>query len=949
MKKIVLCFLLILPVISYSQGEANNWYFGLNAGLNFNGDTVTSINGSLSTFEGCSSFSDKDGNLLFYSDGTTVWDKNHDPMPNGNGTLKGHPSSTQSAIIVPHPGNSDLYYIFTVGAWSLASDGETYLPPEGLHSYTVNMTLNGGLGDIEGGATDLSDGLNSLWSEKVTSVKGSECNTFWVISLVQGTYYTFKIDSSGLNTTPIKSPVNYLSSEIRGYLKVSPNGEKIASATFTQSYDQDDNLVIGNGKLHLYSFNDTTGEILNDGVELISNATVDGAPYGVEFSPNSTKLYSSTYDGTSNNLYQFDIESSNIPNSKTLIKKQTGYRGGLQLAPNGKIYATVPVGYNQGTRDLDIIHDPNKQGIECNYEIDGFKLNGMAMQGLPPFIASLLLPIEITDGISTINLNKTTVNKCVGDDLTLTPQNIEGSPVYKWFLNNIEISNSPNLPFTNLQLTDSGNYEIEITTVDDCGFNTTYKGSIEIIINPLPDSFSTVIYDQCDIDSDSTDGNTIFNLNSKIEEITKNVSGLEVTFFENETEFDNNNFISSPENYEASNNTTLTAKLTNINTGCFVKGSIELNVYPTSLDDYGSNFSCENDLSLNLINQVKSIPSGTGFFDFEKIRTSIYNLYSNPDIEINFYENTENAQLLVNPLEGVLEYSSVEIIVVISNKLTKNCDSAGKLTLELNPLPNPDGNEDTLILCVNNPKDNPQLLSINLDGSTSNSLDTYQWYFNNSPINGATNYNLDVFQEGNYKVEATREYENNITDSTDNSFCTAYNTFTVKESNSPLITLNELTIIDDSLNNSITIDNSNLGLGNYWFALDNGNFQEEPYFENISPGIHQIHVADQNGCSPIVSLDVPIIGFPKFFTPNGDGQNDTWQIKGVNKDFYANSKIYIFDRFGKLMSKMDPSGEGWDGIFNGHTLPSTDYWFSIEIIDENGNLRIRKGHFSLIR
>lgn len=948
MKKYIIYFILLIPIITFSQGEANNWYFGQNAGINFNGDTVTPINGSLSTLEGCSSFSDKDGNLLFYSDGKTVWNKNHIPMPNGNGILKGNSSSTQSAIIVPHPGNNDLFYIFTVGARTSAPDGTTN-PTEGLNSYVVNMSLNGGLGDIEGGATDLSNGLNIEWSEKVTSVKGSECNEFWVISLVNNIYYSYKIDLNGLNTTPEISVVGYTSTDRRGYLKASPNGEKIASATFSQYRDEDGNVILGDGKLHLYSFNDTTGKVLNDGIELISNVNIDGAPYGVEFSPNSTKVYSSTHDGFNNKLFQFDLESTNIPSSKTLIKSQTGYRGGLQLAPNGKIYATVPISYTQGTNTLDIIHNPNQKGVNCNYETDAFTLNGMAMQGLPPFIASLLLPIEITDGITTVNLNNTTANKCVGDNITLTPQNIEGSPVYKWYLNNVEISNSPTLTFTNLQLADAGNYQIEITTVDDCGFNTTYKGNIEIVVNTLPDTLPTIIYNQCDIDSDSTDGISKFNLNSKIEEITQNVSNLEVTFYEDETDFNNNNFITIPENYEAPNSTSLVVKLTNTLTGCFVKGTIELNVYPTSLDDYGSRFTCENDESLNLTEQIKSIPSGTGNFDFEIIRNSIYNLYADPNIEVNFYENTDNAQLLVNPISGVNEYASREVIVVISNKLTKNCDSAGKLNLELNALPDPEGNEDTLILCVNNPIDSPQLLSINLDGSTSNTSDTYQWYLNNIPINGATNDNLDAVEEGVYKVEATREYLNNLTDNSDNNYCTAYNTFIVKESNRPAITLDQLTIIDDSLNNSITIETSNLGIGDYWFALDNGNFQEEPYFENISAGIHQVHVADQNGCSPIVTLEVPIIGFPKFFTPNGDGQNDTWQINGINKNYYANSKIYIFNRFGKLMAKVDPTGEGWDGYFNGQNLPSTDYWFSVELIDKNGNVKIRKGHFSLIR
>ncbi len=100
----------------YAQLEASNWYFGFNAGLRFDpvSNTVTPlVNGQLSTNEGCASISDAQGNLLFYTDGITVYDRNHGVMQNGNGLL-GDPSSTQSAIIIPKPQDSDIYYIFTV-------------------------------------------------------------------------------------------------------------------------------------------------------------------------------------------------------------------------------------------------------------------------------------------------------------------------------------------------------------------------------------------------------------------------------------------------------------------------------------------------------------------------------------------------------------------------------------------------------------------------------------------------------------------------------------------------------------------------------------------------------------------------------------------------------------------------------------------------------------------
>jgi hypothetical protein len=129
----------------YAQQEAANWYFGENAGIRFDSaaGTVTAVNGGqLNTREGCSSISDANGNLLFYSDGTTVWNRNNVAMPNGT-NLFGNSSSTQSAIIVAKPQDPDTYYIFTVDT-AFPQGSVDY----GLNYSEVDMTLDGGLGDF---------------------------------------------------------------------------------------------------------------------------------------------------------------------------------------------------------------------------------------------------------------------------------------------------------------------------------------------------------------------------------------------------------------------------------------------------------------------------------------------------------------------------------------------------------------------------------------------------------------------------------------------------------------------------------------------------------------------------------------------------------------------------------------------------------------------------------
>lgn len=170
----------------------------------------------------------------------------------------------------------------------------------------------------------------------------------------------------------------------------------------------------------------------------------------------------------------------------------------------------------------------------------------------------------------------------------------------------------------------------------------------------------------------------------------------------------------------------------------------------------------------------------------------------------------------------------------------------------------------------------------------------------------------------------------------------------VKASEKATITQNDVTIVDLSENNSVTINTTNLGNGNYEFALREAgsafiNHQTEPLFTNVKPGFYAIYV--QDAICGVATLDISVIGHAKFFTPNGDGYNDFWQIKGINASFQPNSTIYIFDRYGKLLKQLSVKSEGWDGTFNGTKMPTDDYWFKLFL--EDG--RQYSGHFTLKR
>lgn len=171
---------------------------------------------------------------------------------------------------------------------------------------------------------------------------------------------------------------------------------------------------------------------------------------------------------------------------------------------------------------------------------------------------------------------------------------------------------------------------------------------------------------------------------------------------------------------------------------------------------------------------------------------------------------------------------------------------------------------------------------------------------------------------------------------------------TIKVTVNPSNTLQSIawTVTDAFAKNQIVTITATAA-GNYLYQLDSGPFQASPIFENVASGLHSITVEDINGCSaPIMENNILVIGYPKYFTPNGDTYNDTWNIFDL-KDQLA-SNIYIFDRYGKLLKNISPKGAGWDGTYIGQPMPAADYWFTVEY-EEQGIIKKFKSHFSLKR
>lgn len=161
--------------------------------------------------------------------------------------------------------------------------------------------------------------------------------------------------------------------------------------------------------------------------------------------------------------------------------------------------------------------------------------------------------------------------------------------------------------------------------------------------------------------------------------------------------------------------------------------------------------------------------------------------------------------------------------------------------------------------------------------------------------------------------------------------------------------LDEVIVLDD-LADSNNIEIVVNGNGDYEYAINGGEFQEDPIFNDVPPGINSVIINDTNGCGTTEPIDFLVVGYPKFFTPNTDGYHDYWNILGI--ETLIDPVVHIFDRYGKLIKQLDATTIGWDGTFNGRPMPSSDYWFKMDYSrDEEGVVVARslRTHFTLKR
>ena len=265
---------------------------------------------------------------------------------------------------------------------------------------------------------------------------------------------------------------------------------------------------------------------------------------------------------------------------------------------------------------------------------------------------------------------------------------------------------------------------------------------------------------------------------------------------------------------------------------------------------------------------------------------------------------------------------------------TSICYAVTELTLQVNPLPEFEL-EDSYILCINT-NDTEILEPLELDTGLSTTNYSFEWSYNGDVLTSETGSSLIPLQEGTYSVIVTDISTSSVTS------CTNTDSTEVIESEPPVL---EVSLVTQAFADNHVIEAIATGIGVYEYSLDGGPWQDEGTFTNVASGAHEITARDKNGCG-ITTEPIFVIDYPLFFTPNGDGNNDTWNIPSIG----SSAKIYIFDRYGKLLKQLSPTGSGWNGTFNGNMMPNSDYWFIVEYDEPlTGQRKEFKAHFTLKR
>ena len=555
----------------------------------------------------------------------------------------------------------------------------------------------------------------------------------------------------------------------------------------------------------------------------------------------------------------------------------------------GKTYNSLPNPFSNTVKDREtiMVRVSHKDNF-CCYSETTFDLIVNPIPNLLS-ISDLSVCDDNTDGFGQFNL-KSLETLIVG-----TATNIKAEFYHE---NGQQILNPLNA-ITNL-IAREEIIKVKATNTDTNCFN---ESTFKLIVNPLPVANPLQELIGCD---DNNDGISEYFDTSKVESaVLGNQTGMKVSYFDSA-----GNQLPSPLPNPYTNTTnvqeTITVRVTTSLTDCYTETPLVLRTtLQPNINKPINKYACDE---------------GNGFasFDISNIETEIIGNQSG--LKLMYFDSNRNQ--LPSPLPNLFKNTQAKsqtISVRVENDMNSLCNSETSFDLIVNDLPTVKIDK-TYFLCNLEPS-----MHISID----NSLDSYVWKSAVGDIISNT-HEANLINAGKYTL-LVGKIQNDI-------YCE--NSFEFELIRSVLPTIKEVKYKGLSENNFIEITAE--GNGDFEYSIDGINYQTSNYFSNVQGGTYIAYVRDKEGCGGD-SKEVTVIDYPKFFTPNNDGHNDLWQISAVNK--FPNSKISIFDRYGKLLAELSSNDSGWNGIYNGNEMPSDDYWFRANFSNEV----IFSGHFALKR
>lgn len=483
---------------------------------------------------------------------------------------------------------------------------------------------------------------------------------------------------------------------------------------------------------------------------------------------------------------------------------------------------------------------------------------------------------------------------CFGGQLLLNT-NLPTTSTFEWFRNGTKITGE-NQP--TYQVTSAGTYRVDVA------FSPTCIISEEIKIEYTPDLIlnnSTVV--QCDIDAD---GLTIYDLSPADASIKSNDTNITKTsWYDNLTDAQNStNAITNVTSFSnTSPNQVLYVKASS-KYGCSKIATVTLSTATTVVPSPNPIAVCDEDGTQD------------GLYRFELATLVTPQLLNGlpTGLVAEYYLSFADALTEKNKIGPIFTNTqALQQTIYARIKNGQDCYGITPITLVVNTFDPINFENESLFLCTGS--------SLNL--SVDLGFSSYLWN------TGATTEKIIVQEVGTYTVVVTND-----------KGCKKTKTFSVKASEKAIY---ESADVKDFAGNKNSIVINYKGAGNYEFSLDGTSYQDKALFTNVAPGGYTISIRDKNGCGSTTSDLIYVLDYPRFFTPNGDGFNDEWKINNVNA--LPQSRIVIFDRYGKLLKELTVAGDSWNGTLTGVPLPSDDYWF--QLIFRDG--KIIKGHFSLKR